>query len=110
MIDLVCLWYFSYQMQSSRDRIVVASREQKWIRYCYKRSSHAGHGWIQTPGAHWARDGPACNQYVYTVKLPVMLHYKLSQKLKLIESGKFNRLIITLTLPLKCGLKLSSNR
>jgi hypothetical protein len=40
----------------------------------------------------------------------IMLNHQLCQKLKLIEIGKFNHLINTLTLPLTCGLKLIFNR
>ena len=39
-----------------------------------------------------------------------VLNYQLSQKLKLIRRGKFNHLIIILTLSLTDGLKLSFNR
>jgi hypothetical protein len=39
-----------------------------------------------------------------------LLNYQLSQKLKRIGRGKFNHLIISLTFPLTCGLKLPFNR
>ena len=39
-----------------------------------------------------------------------ILNYQLSQKLKLLENGKFNHLTISLTLTLTCGLKLPLNK